>query len=55
MELTLLTVPACPNAAAFQEKLAAALAATRTRSCDAGRSPTTRRRRRRGCTDRRRC
>jgi hypothetical protein len=27
MELTLLTVPACPNAAAFQERLAAALAA----------------------------
>jgi hypothetical protein len=26
MELTLLTVPACPNAAAFEERLAAALA-----------------------------
>jgi 2-hydroxychromene-2-carboxylate isomerase len=26
MELTLLTVPACPNAAAFEEQLAAALA-----------------------------
>ena len=25
MELTLLTVPACPNAAAFEERLAAAL------------------------------
>ena len=27
MELTLLTVPACPNAALFEERLAAALAA----------------------------
>jgi hypothetical protein len=27
MELTLLTVPSCPNAAAFEERLAAALAA----------------------------
>lgn len=26
MELTLLTVPACPNAATFEERLAAALA-----------------------------
>ena len=26
MELTLLTIPACPNAAAFEERLAAALA-----------------------------
>jgi hypothetical protein len=26
VELTLLTVPACPNAAAFEERLAAALA-----------------------------
>ena len=26
MELTLLTVPACPNAAAFEQRLAAALA-----------------------------
>src|SRR5260370_37157523 len=28
MELTLLTVPACPNAAAFEERLAAAVAGT---------------------------
>jgi hypothetical protein len=29
VELVLLTVPACPNAEAFEERLAAALMATR--------------------------
>jgi hypothetical protein len=54
MELTLLTVPACPNAAVFQERLAAALAG-RARWSGAARWPASGRPRRRGCAARPRC
>jgi hypothetical protein len=54
MELTLLTIPGCPNAAVFEERLAIALAGYPVRSCFAARSPASGRQRKRPCTGPRR-
>jgi hypothetical protein len=55
MELTLLTVSACPNAAAFEERLAAALAGRPGAVVHRREVADERGRRRPGCTGRRRC
>jgi hypothetical protein len=55
MALTVLTVPGCPNAAAFEERLAAPWPIIQTWWSVAARSPMIGRQRRRGWPARRRC